>query len=293
MSFFTSFRRAVVVSASAIALVVAVAGCTAPVNPKPTDSTASSSPPSASASAGDCWVSGFASASRGKEWRGGRPIPCVLPHQLFTYGIVSVYSTRSSWATADGDVDDTIASDASSHCYQEWSRFLPSIDPGTRLSSYYFLPSKLEWKKGARWVRCDVGVLKSGSSFASPELARLPANISVLKKQVKSQPDLFGDCVLTTDPSGSTGPYDDPKATVADCTGTYQWQYDTSFRVPYDDGTPYPTDEQWSTIEQSSCGVDADSAGRKWTTYVPTSAQWTSGERWGECWFYRVAVSSS
>jgi len=217
----------------------------------------------------------------------------MLPHELFTYAIASVYSTQSSWATAAGDVEESIASDASSHCYQEWSRFLPSIDPGDRLSSYYFLPSKAQWKKGARWVRCDVGVLKTGSLFASPELAELPAKISVLKKQVTATPDLFGDCVLTTDPSGRTGPNDDPRATVADCTGSYQWQYDTSFRVPYDDGTPYPTDSAWSQLEQTFCGADADAAARKWIAYIPTSAQWNSGERWGDCWFYRDAPPST
>lgn len=276
--------RLVSVVATSVLAATALAGCSVlfPFGPKVS---ADGKP-----AVGSCWTSTFDTVQNDANWTSGPPVACAFRHQLYTFGVTSVYSKKATWATSDGSVDDLIDEDAWNACTRLWGDFLPDVDSGGRISQYYFLPSEAQWKKGARWVRCDVGVLRTGSNFQSPDLAALPANISVLTSQAKKTPDLFADCVLTTDRSGDTGPYDDPHATVADCTGDYQWRFESSFRVPGDQSDPYPSDDVLSRELQSQCGDAAEAAQQRWTGYVPTADDWANGNHWGECWYYRDKV---
>lgn len=242
--------------------------------------------------AGQCWSSNYEEAQTAADWNTG-PVSCSQSHQLYTFAVVSVTSSASSWHNSAGDLDDSIATDAYQACDKKLAVFLPTVVPGGRLSEFFFVPSDRAWKQGARWVRCDIGVLKAGSSFASPAFAALPSSISVLLRQAQSEPDLFADCVNTTDPSGKSGPYDDPKATIADCTGDYQWKYESEFPILDDDtgDAAYPSDEVFNAQSQKKCGDAADAAERGWIAYTPTEKQWTNGNHSGECWFGQAAAT--
>jgi hypothetical protein len=155
------------------------------------------------------------------------------------------------------------------------------------------VPSVAQWKAGARWIRCDIGLFQVGSLFASPTLDQLPPQIDSLVQLVTSNRDAYGDCVTTTDPSGQTGPYDDAKAVIADCTQDYQWRYILNYTMPGDPGSAYPSPAARSAVEQTECGDAAEAAGRQWLTYVPTESQWADGRRDASCWYSRDETPQS
>jgi len=211
-------------------------------------------------------------------------VPCSLGHELYTFGVASVGSDAHSWKSSAGQVDAEVERLAEGACDTKLADLLPDVTPGARLSEFLFFPPVTAWTAGARWVRCDLGVERAGSLVATPQLAKLPPDISTLVKQAAQTPDLFDDCITTTDPSGDTGPYDDPLATVADCSRDHQWNYQGYFRIPEDPDAPYPTSDQIHSFLQQQCGNAAEAEGRRWVGYLPTPDQWASGERFGECW---------
>jgi len=233
-------------------------------------------------SAGDCWSSTIDTAGQAAAWTDGGAVPCASRHQLVTYAVVTVTSSAPTWRDKQGDLSASIQTAAFRACNTRLSDLIAVPDNG-RLLPFFFVAPEKEWKKGARWVRCDIGVLRTGSPYSQPELARLPTQLSTLVKQAHDTPEVFESCVITTDPSGDTGPLDDPKATIADCTGDYQWQYQSSFS--FASGT-YPTDDQFNAEIQTKCGDGADAAGRGWIAYGPNEEQWKSGDVRGECWYY-------
>jgi hypothetical protein len=253
--------------------VAALSGCSALV---PHTLSASQRP-----SVGDCWKSTFDTAQNAASWSSGGAVPCLTSHQLYTYAVVNVKSTKK-WQGKDGDVNGAIQGAAYRACNEKLSDFIDVPDNG-RLVPYFFVAPEAQWNKGAKWARCDIGVLRTGSLYEHPDLARLPPNISTLVKQAQTTPDLFGTCVTTTDLSGDTGPLDDPKATIADCVHDYQWQYESSFSIQQDS---YPTDDQFNTLGQQHCGDGADEAGRGWTIYVPSEKNFDDGDITIDCWYY-------
>lgn len=232
-------------------------------------------------SVGDCWISTFDTAQNAASWSSGGAVACVASHQLYTYAVVKVTSA-TKWRGKDGDVNGPIQDAAYRACNEKLSGFIDVPDNGT-LVPYFFVAPEAQWNQGARWVRCDIAVLRTGSLYEHPDLARLPPNISTLVRQAQTTPELFGNCVTTTDPSGDTGPLDDPKAKIADCTGDYQWQYESSFSIQQDS---YPTDDEFTHLGQQNCGDGADDAGRQWTFYVPTEKDFGDGDITIDCWYY-------
>ena len=238
--------------------------------------------PNQKPSVGDCWTSTIDTADGAAAWTSGGAVACVSRHQLITYAVVTVKSSAPTWRDKHGDLSAAIQTAAFRACNSRLSDLIVVPDNG-RLMPYFFVAPEKEWKKGARWVRCDIGVLRTGSLYSQPELARLPDQVSTLVKQAQDTPELFESCVTTTDPSGDTGPLDDPQATIADCTGDYQWQYQSSFTFS---GDSYPSDDEFNAAIQTHCGDGADADGRGWIAYGPNESQWKDGDRGGECWYY-------
>src|SRR4051812_5931557 len=234
---------------------------------------------------GDCWTSTVKAAGQAAAWTAGGAVPCAAKHQLLTYAVVSVKSSKSSWRTSDGNLDGKIATAANRSCDAKFWKTFPETDGLGRLQRFFFVAPTEQWKKGARWVRCDVGVFKTGSLMEDPFFASLPSNVGTLQKQLESTPDVFAYCVTTTDPSGDTGPYDDPDAVIADCTQDYQWRYESAFLVPGGTDDPYPDDDTFDALDQTKCGDAADEDGSDWIVYVPTEDMWASGDRSSSCWF--------
>lgn len=279
-------RVAAIAAAGAASLVVAVtlSGCAAALLfvPHSTHAAATSTSPSA----GDCWTSTASIAASAANWTASAAVSCSTSHQLYTYAVASVTSSASTWQTASGTLDDTIATAGNTACRAQLDGFLGNIPTGL-IEPFFFVPSVSQWRAGARWIRCDIGLFLLGSPVAAPALDKLPPQIDTLVQQVTSHPDAYGECVTTSDSSGQTGPYDDPKAVLADCTGDYQWQYILDYDFPGESGSAYPSASDRSTVEQTECGDGADAAGRQWLTYVPTENQWADGRRDASCWYYR------
>jgi hypothetical protein len=279
----TALVRAAVLTAVAAAA-LSLSGCAALLLLVPGSTGGSSS--SAQPAVGDCWHSTFTQAQTLASWTGEGRVACTGAHQLYTYGVAQVTSSASTWRTSGGDLDSGIATAANTACEAKYGAFIPSSGAqGGRLQRYFFVAPVPAWAAGARWVRCDVGVLEVGSPYQDPRFEALPPRIATLVGQVTAHPDAFTDCVTTTDASGNTGPLDDPNALIADCTQDYQWMFEFALTVPGDDGVPYPSDAEIGNFTQTNCGDPADAAGRGWIAYVPTAEQWDAGRRDASCWF--------
>ena len=283
--------RAGALTALATVCALILSGCAALLLFVPASSGGSSgssggSGSSAEPAVGDCWDATFTQAQTLANWSAGGQVACSGAHQLYTYGVAHVTSTASTWKTSDGNLDGTIATAANTACGTQFSSFVPSTVPrGARLQQYFFVASEAAWAAGARWVRCDVGVLRVGSLSQNPTFEDLPARIATLVAQATASPDSFADCITTTDASGATGPLDDPNAVVADCTQDYQWQFMWELAFPDAAGAAYPNDDTISAFTQTNCGTPAAAANRGWIAYVPTAAQWDAGRRDASCWF--------
>jgi len=273
-------RLRLVLAALSVTLVALVAGCTAIGSYLPHTLTASAKPV-----VGDCWTSTVKTADQAAAWTASGAVGCAAKHQLLTYAVVAVKSSKSNWRTSDGNLDDGIATAAYRACDAKFWKTFPEAPDNGRLARYFFVPPTEQWKKGARWVRCDVGVFKTGSLADDPVFASLPPTVVTLQKQLESTPDVFANCVTTTDPSGDTGPYDDPDAVIADCTQDYQWRFESDFTFPDEADAPYPTDDAFDAVDQAKCGDAADEDGSDWVVYVPTESQWAAGSRDASCWF--------
>jgi len=273
-------RVRLVFAAMSVVVVSALSGCAGIGSFLPHTLSASAKP-----SAGDCWTSTVKTAGQAAAWTAGGAVPCVGKHELLTYAVVNVKSSKSTWRTGDGNLDDEIATAANRSCDAKFWKLFPETPDNGRLLRYFFVAPTDQWKKGARWARCDVGIFKTGSLAEDPTFAALPSTVAALQKQLESTPDLFANCVTTTDPSGDTGPYDDPDAVIADCTQDYQWRYESDFTFPGEADAPYPGDDAFDAVDQAKCGDAADEDGSDWIVYVPTEDTWAAGDRAGSCWF--------
>lgn len=276
--------RIVFGAAISIALASVLSGCTALGSVFPHTTSASAKP-----AVGDCWVSSFDTAERAAAWTAGGAVGCASKHQLSTYAVVTVTSSAATWRTRDDNLDSKVATDASRACDKKYFAAFADAPEGGRLTRFFFVAPESQWKRGARWVRCDIGVLRTGSLSASPSFASLPTDIATIEKQVESTPDLFATCVTTTDPSGQTGPLDDPKAVVADCTQDYQWRFESTFIIQSKQSDPYPDDDALNAAAQTGCGESAG-AGSDWIAYTPSRDDWTAGDRSGSCWSFAGTV---
>lgn len=277
--------RILLTAAVAITATSALSGCATIGSFFPHTTSASAEP-----AVGDCWTSSFDTAEQAATWTAGGAVGCASRHQLTTYAVVTVTSSASTWRASGGDLDNGIAMAASRACDKKYSATFTGAPVGGRLTRFFFVAPESQWKKGARWVRCDIGVLRTGSLYASPSFASLPPDIATVKKQLDSTPDLFANCVTTTDPSGQTGPLDDPHAVIADCTQQYQWRFESTFTIPGTQSDPYPDDKALNAAAQSGCGDSADKSGSSWIAYTPSRSDWAAGNRSGSCWFSAATV---
>jgi hypothetical protein len=242
-------------------------------------------------SVGECWNVYYDDAAADATWLGDSAIPCGEPHEAYTYAVVTVKSDAASWVdpkdTATANV--SIESAASSACEKRAGRLLPTLtNSQRRLRHFFYLPSLSEWKQGARWVRCDVGIAKVGSLVATPALTELP-RYSDLVRQVADDPTTFLNCVVTSDPTGSTGPLDDPDSRIADCAAHPQWSLDAVATVP---GDAYPGDAVVSAFVHTTCQALANTAGLPWWAYFPDETRWNEGSKQVTCWLFHDTTPS-
>jgi hypothetical protein len=280
---FLASRRRFLASAVGLALVTfALAGCSLLPLPGQAASSGSASKPSV----GQCWNASFADAAQWADWQGASATSCTGSHVLYTYQVGTIHGVTSSTWAAPGDptnLSDAVQSKAAAACtistllpHQKWNQQL--------IQDYFFVPSEAQWKAGARWVRCDVGVLATGTTIANERLSPLPTRISTFVSAVSSNPARYEFCINSPQSVTAEGPLDDPESVIADCTRSPQWKLASRGNLPEASGAPFPSDAVANAESTAICSPAASGAGQIWVAYLPTAAGWASGDREVDCW---------
>jgi hypothetical protein len=239
---------------------------------------------------GQCWNATLGQANAWADWHGSEAASCSSTHVLYTYGIGKVTGVSASDWTAKGSktaLDDTIAAKADESCDASYAKLLPTLAWSQQLvQAYFFVPTQAEWKAGARWVRCDVGVLATGTSVDKQKLSELPTRISTFTELVTDDPERFDYCVNSPESVKELGPLDSSKSVVADCTQNPQWELTSDADFAETAGAAFPSKSEIkaATAEACSDDVQGNGSGDVWTAYVPSTAQWKTGDREIDCW---------
>ena len=273
-------RRIAIAAAGAAAIALLLTGCS--LFPQ-SASNASSAP-----KVGQCWNATLAQADAWADWKGAAATSCSSTHVLYTYGIGQIKDVTSDDWTAKGsktELDATISADASKTCNSPYEKLLPNLTWSQQLvQSYFFVPTQAEWKAGARWVRCDVGVLATGVAVTKQALSELPTRISTFTNLVNDDPERFNYCVNTQVSVKKSGPLDTAGALVADCTKNPQWELESYANFPDALGAPFPSATTVHSDTSEACTQDLATQTQVWVAYIPSKSQWKTGDREIDCW---------
>ncbi|MDQ1572041.1 MAG: hypothetical protein QOF79_2715 [Actinomycetota bacterium] len=249
---------------------VAVSGCTSSTQPR-----------DGAPAVGQCWKSADSFADSDPSSRIRVRVACWEKHQFETFAVPSLAKAQAE------SVESALESSATVECTTMFSQAVPELPPSQVLVlSNAFLPSSALWKQGARWVDCELSLIKFGSAVANPQLADLPARARSLREAVLTQVDAFDFCV--DDPRGL--PADGPRgngSVYADCTGDPDWSLVKKIGLQ-DDQSPggvYPPKDVFQLMMTTYCddlygGLDGNTVYH----YFPTRQQWENGHRDMECW---------
>jgi hypothetical protein len=285
--------RSVVASVALAAATLSLAACSLlPLPGQAKQPAPVSTPASSEPTVGQCWDATYKNAGAWADWEGTSATRCSATHTLYTYGVVKLTGLLpTDWATSATNpaLSDAISSKASAACDAPYQTFLPDLRWNQELvQSFFFVPTRAEWAKGARWVRCDVGQLDYGTPLASEEFAPLPAAISTLVTGVASDPDQYRFCV-TTSHSTAKGPLADSSAVVTDCRDNPQWQLTTHGDVAGNATAAYPSAKFLDQASTALCSAGLNK-GDVYVGYPPSKDEWATGDREIQCW---VAVKSA
>jgi hypothetical protein len=277
-----SRRRSLVSSVGLIAVALALAGCSL----LPGGTSAATAAPAAKPTVGQCWNATAAQAFAWADWEGPAATACTSSHTLYTYQVGKISDEPGdSWA-APGDstaLTNEIQTKAGNAC--GISALLPHLKWNQQLvNAYFFVPTEAQWKAGDRWVRCDVGVLATGTTTANESFTALPSKISSLVSAVSSDPVRFEFCMNSSTPVTQSGPLDNPNATLANCKDHPQWKLTIHGKFPDAAGAPFPDEATSNSASSKLCLPTVKDDSQIWIAYLPTKAGWASGDREIDCW---------
>lgn len=287
-----SIRRVVPTVVGVAALVLALAGCSLLPGLTPAPNAAASTTPIV----GQCWNATTTQAFDWTDWRGPAATACTSSHTLYTYEIGTISGeTSDSWAAPGNstDLSVTVQTKAEGACniakllpHQKWNQQL--------INDYFFVPTEVQWKAGARWVRCDIGVLATGTTLDNESFVALPSTIATFVGEVTSDPKKFGFCMNSSAPVTESGPLDNSDATLADCRDHPQWALTIHANFPDPAGAAFPDEAASNAASAKVClPTVTDTATEVWIAYLPTKAQWASGSREIDCWLGVKSPSDS
>jgi hypothetical protein len=279
--------RTIVATVAIVAATVSLAGCSLlPLPGQAKQPAPTAAPASGEPSVGQCWDATDKKAGDWADWEGSAATSCSAKHTLYTYGVVKLTGQLpNDWATSATNpaLSDAVSAKASAACDAPYQSFLPNLQWNQELvQSFFFVPTHAQWAKGARWVRCDVGLLDYGTSLSGEEFTPLPASISTLTTGVATDPDRYRLC-LTTSSSTAKGPLADSTAVIADCRDDPQWQLTTHGDLPGAASAAYPSAKALDQATTALCSAGL-SKGDTYVGYPPTKAAWTTGDREIQCW---------
>lgn len=253
-------------------------------------------PRSAAPTVGECWNATDSQASAWADWRGAGASRCAKSHVLYTYEIGKISGVpATSWAApgSTSDLSDEVQTKAADAC--SFTALLPKLKWNQQLiQGFFFVPSLAEWKAGARWVRCDIGVLGYGATLSNEILAKLPTRISTLVSAVSSDPKRYEFCVNSPVPASESGPLDNDAARIADCRQNPQWALTGHGNLPEPAGAPFPVDPTANTESAAICAKYAVGDNELWVAYLPNKTDWaSSNDRQVQCWVGQKADGGS
>lgn len=153
-----------------------------------------------------------------------------------------------------------------------------------RLFFTEFVPDSAQWAAGARWVRCDIGMIAFGSKYDDPALQNLPS-IASIRRSIETNPETFVHC--SNDPQGpNAGPYS-KDAVWANCEKDPEWMHVDGFQAPLDASHDYPSQAAMTAIYVNRCEDAWTNATHITFAYYPTRADWDNGDEAIECWVGR------
>ena len=200
-----------------VAVVISLAGCSLLPGPSHGVTSAQSSKPVV----GQCWNATAKQAFDWADWKGPAATACTGSHVLYTYQMGRIAGETANTWTAPGDstrLSQDVQTKAEHACsitkllpHEKWNQQL--------INAYFFVPTQQQWKAGARWVRCDVGVLATGTTLDNETFSALPIRISSFVREVASNPARFEFCINSPTPVAEAGPLDNPAAVLADYFG--------------------------------------------------------------------------
>ena len=275
-------KRSLLSIAGVLALALSMSGCSLLTGaPQAQKTTAPAAP-----SVGQCWNASTTQAADWTDWEGAQAASCTSSHTLYTYQVGRISGeTGSSWADPGDKTELTpeIQTKADDAC--NISKLLPKLEWNQQLiQQYFFTPTEAQWKSGARWVRCDVGVLAVGTTLANESFVALPSHISSLVSSVSSDPIHYQFCMNSTDSVSAVGPLDNPDATLGDCAKDPQWKLATHGNLPESAGAPFPDDATANAESTKICSPAATGDNELWLAYLPTKPGWATGDRDVDCW---------
>jgi hypothetical protein len=225
-----------------------------------------------------------------EAWRGDPAVGCQEDHQSYTYAVLDVLSDLDAIYGASGWVLEEAGQLAVDGCYDALDDFMgASVADQSRLFALYFLPSKIEWKEGARWLRCDLLVLKPGSSVYEQVFADLPDDESKLVDALDDDADYFDICIDTDEGFTGYGPYFSETAVYSNCSGDPMWRLDSYATMPGEYNSEYPGDGAVAQSVKDGCFATMDPT--DWGfAHFPDADTWFTGDRSITCWTYEWEV---
>jgi len=202
-------------------------------------------------------------------------IACTKPHTAFTFAVRRLPPGVDVTGVSIGN--KSIRDAASKGCGDAYARFIggdPARRALSRLSVTYFLPSQVEFNRGAHWVRCDVVALATANT-----LADLPDPLSGFLDKPAAL-ERYGVC--SAGPPGASG------SALVICTLQHSYRALTVLRLGTDSDR-YPGQDVVLTQGQQRCsdyiaGKLGAAGGYTFGWTYPTASDWMLGQRFGYCW---------
>jgi hypothetical protein len=248
---------------------------------------------------GRCWNEPYNSVSVWTTWQGADYVPCAEAHTTYTYAVENLPAreaaaftmalSESQSAQSESAARSAIAEAAAETCEVEFEYLVPTRrDEYSLVSSFAFVPSDTEWEAGARWVRCDIGLLIYSTPQSVPRFATLPTDITDLALSVQRYPHQYEVCLIPPSSSESNVPHADGAVAVR-CDEGEAWHFFASVPVGYAPESGYPGVENLSAASASACRTAADELDEPdayvWWFY-PSENGWADGSRVASCWSY-------
>ncbi len=251
-----------------------------------THSSPTSSPEQPEFAVGDCWTASYKQFSSWSSWYGKPKVNCNKDHQLYTFAVHDVLKGTEPPVDDQGYLTDLAFTQATDFCSSQLERLLDvDANEQSRLSFGYFLPRLEQWEAGARWVRCDLSILKPGSKILAPDLADLPSRVSELADVIEQSPRHFDICVNTGEGWTGYGPWESESAVYGYCEDDPEWTLHATVVYPGDLDAPFPGAEALNSYTSENCLRDVD-PNQLGYSYIPDEESWDYGQRRIECWFF-------